>query len=348
MERYLKYLDRNFILVSGLIEEERGMVAAASHCSGTFVFSGGMANVSALSGFRLENAVKNDINTDSGVKKKTTSIKESSGKGKHTVCIMLSDGDNMRFVAGQELVSPVFLDSDKRTGESHLSYGMSGMAALLMPIVLLAHYDRMYSTEDYVMQLGSVGYVFPSQWEDDEAFKEVTDLLVQSMEIADTHVVELIDDISFMDLTDSITDYNSLRPYFDKYTCYDRIDGCLFIDFMDLYAGFGGKMCWSNDKPVVSARYSVWNDKDNTFASEKKSVEYIAESINRASKDETSEDSYSFVIMHAWSGLDENGDLVPHGDTVAAMNKLVSLLGEDVDVVTAKEFIDRIKTNMKR
>ena len=168
------------------------------------------------------------------------------------------------------------------------------------------------------------------------------------MEVADARVVEIMDDISFLDATDKITDFGSLRPIFDKYTCYDRIDGCLFIDFMDLYAGVGGKMCWSNGKPIVSARYSLWNDIDSDLASKKNSIEYIANSINHASTDETSEDSYSFVIVHAWSGLDESGNFVPRGDAVAAMNKLASLLDEDVEVVPAEEFINRIKTNVKR
>ena len=348
LEKYLPYFDRNFILVGGLNGlEERAVVSATSRYSGTFVFSGGMANVAALSGFRLENAVKNEVNTDAGIKKQTTPIR-SSGKNKHTVCIMLSDGDNMRFTSGSALSSPRFLGSKTRTGENNLTYGMSGMAALLMPFILLTHYDTMYPTEDYVMQLGSVGYVLPSYWNDDEAFKKVTDLLVQSMETADTRVVEIMDDISFLDATDKITDFGSLRPIFDKYTCYDRIDGCLFINFMDLYAGFGGKICWSNGKPIVSARYSLWNDIDSDLASEKNSIEYIANSINHASTDETSEDSYSFVIVHAWSGLDKNGNFVPRGDAVAAMNKLVSLLDEDVEVVSAEEFINRIKSNVKK
>ena len=52
--------------------------------------------------------------------------------------------------------------------------------------------------------------------------------------------------------------------------------------------------------------------------------------------------------MHAWSGLDENGNLVPNRDAVAAMTKLVSLFDEDVDVVSAEEFIDRMNKNVKR
>ncbi len=349
LEKILCHLDRNFILVGGLNGmDERAVVSAVSRYSGTFIFSGAMCNVSALSGFRLEDAAKTGVNTESGVKRKTTNPNTETGKGKHTVCVVLSDGDNMRFVSGEALAYPNFLGSDQRTKENNLTYGMSGMATLLMPLVLLAHYDRMSPAEDYVMQLGSVGYVLPSYWQDDEAFGKVTDLLAQSMEVADIHVVELMDDISFLDATDAVTDYNSMQRYFDKYTSYDNINGCLFINFMDLYSGFKGKVCWSNNKPVVSARYSVWNDIDNSLASEQNSIEYIADAINHASRDERSEDGYSFIIMHAWSGLDENGNLVPNRDAVAAMTKLVSLFDEDVDVVSAEEFIDRMNKNVKR
>ena len=213
---------------------------------------------------------------------------------------------------------------------------------------MLSYYDRMYTSEDFVMQLGSIGYVYPSFWNDEEAFKKVTDLLVESMEIADTHIVEIMDDDSFLDGIDFPSRFDRLKPYFDKYTCYDRIDGCLFIDFMGLYAGYDGEICWSNDKPVVSARYSVWNGVGNALATGKNEVEEIASSINKASKDVTCEDAYSFVIVHAWSGLDDDGNLIPNGDTVAAMEKLISLLDEDVDVVSATDFIARIKENVKR
>ncbi len=348
LERKLSYLDRNFIAIGGLGGlEERAVVSAASRNGGTFVFSSGMSNVATLSSFRLEDALPSEINTPQGAKKQIRPSVAQKTQNRHTVCIMLSDGDNMRFTAGEALISEKYFGSKLRSEDLTCNYGMSGACALITPIVLLSYYDGMYSSEDFVTQLGSIGYVLPSHWKDEEAFDKVTDLLVDSMRVADTRVVEIMDDDAFFAGIDFPSRFNALRPYFDKYTRYDQIDGCLCISFMGLYAGYKGKMCWSNGKPVVSARYSVWNGEESSLATRLNEVEGIAESINKASRDVTSEDSYSFVIVHVWSGLDGDGNLVPRGDTMAAVKKLVSLLDDDVDVVTATEFIGRIKANVK-
>lgn len=347
LEKILSYLDRNFIAIGGIGGlEERAVVSAASRYSGTFVFSAGMAHVAVLSSFRPENARIESVNTPAGIKKQTKDAVKEKPDNKHTVCVMLSDGDNMRFTAGEALVYDSYYGSERRAESLSCNYGMSGACALITPIVLLSYYDRMYTSEDFVMQLGSVGYVYPSHWRDDEAFKKVTDLLVKSMEVSDIRIVELMDDDSFLGGVDFPSRFKKLKPQFDKYTCYDQVDGCLFIDFMGLYAGYKGKMCWSNGKPVVSARYSIWNSIDNTLASDQNDVEGIAKAINASSRDVSSEDAYSFVIVHVWSGLDENGNLVPRGDTMAGVEKLISLLDDDVDVVTATEFISRIKNNV--
>ncbi|MBR5616137.1 MAG: hypothetical protein IKW66_04890, partial [Clostridia bacterium] len=57
-------------------------------------------------------------------------------------------------------------------------------------------------------------------------------------------------------------------------------------------------------------------------------------------------EGYTFIIVHAWSGLDADGNFAPSGDTMAAVAKLISLLDADVEVVGASEFMNRIKDNL--
>ena len=87
-----------------------------------------------------------------------------------------------------------------------------------------------------------------------------------------------------------------------------------------------------NGKPLISARYRLWNNRKGS------SPEEIAASINAASKDPAKVDSYSLVAVHAWSGIDENGDFIEGGNTMLAVQRLVDALGEDVVLVTPGQF----------
>ena len=72
----------------------------------------------------------------------------------------------------------------------------------------------------------------------------------------------------------------------------------------------------------------------------------LASEINRASTDPSSEDAYSFIIVHAWSGLDSKGNIVANGNTLDAVAAIVEKLDPDVEVVTPSELIKRITKNV--
>jgi hypothetical protein len=71
---------------------------------------------------------------------------------------------------------------------------------------------------------------------------------------------------------------------------------------------------------------------------------FIARRINRASTDPTDEESYSFLIVHAWSGL-KDGKLAAHGNTLDAVASLVADLNENVEIVTPGVFMERLIAN---
>jgi hypothetical protein len=93
--------------------------------------------------------------------------------------------------------------------------------------------------------------------------------------------------------------------------------------------------------PCVSAKYRLWSGpKDG-------SLENIASSINSAVADVNNPDSYTFVIVHAWSGMDGNGNFAANGNSMQAVDELISMLDANVDVVSASEFMGRIKQYLK-
>ncbi len=346
LETYLPYMKRDFILYGIRGDDyayENELVWTVAKYGGTYCYSSGMDNVSVLSSFRLEN-VKQGVS----LPKNKTTVTDYSKNGisnRHTVCMMLSDGDNMQYTGENNVRNPKFFGSELRSEDFDVSYGMSGIVVKMMPLMLLSYFDKMYPNESLVMQLSSIAYTYPSKWTDEEAYEEVLKNLVSSMQISDIHVVELMDDTSFMNAFEIPAFFGGMQRHFDRFTESDQISGLLFISYQQRYNGFKGAVCWSNDKPVVSAKYSLWSaEKGGT---EENGIDYIARSINASSRDVTSEDAYSFIIVHAWSGLDENGNL-GSGDTMAAMQKLASLFDDDVDLVSADEFINRMSYYVKR
>ena len=71
---------------------------------------------------------------------------------------------------------------------------------------------------------------------------------------------------------------------------------------------------------------------------------FIARRINNAPTDPADEGSYTFLIVHAWSGL-KNGKLAQHGNTLDAVAALIADLDEDVQIVTPGVFLERLIAN---
>ena len=124
----------------------------------------------------------------------------------------------------------------------------------------------------------------------------------------------------------------------DAFTMQNGVQGIFYTDYAN-YAGYEGKILWSNGVPVVSARYRLWGGIGGC------DPESIAKAINRAPTSIFDENSYSFIIVHAWSGMDSEGKFGAGGDTMAAVEKLISLLDDDVQVVSASEFFNRLIEN---
>ena len=341
-ENRLKRLERNSIAIGSINKlSENGAVTAAARYGVTFIYGSSTSNLSVLSGFRLESAANSDVVAEGKVHKKTELYNDDDNP-KHTVCIMLSDADNIRFCSEQGLVTNRYYGSPRRNEDLHVNIGLSGAMVEIAPILLLSYYDKMYPSEDFAYQLSSIGYTYPTKWTDKEAWAQVVSSLTRLMKVTDTRVLEIMDDTAFMELINVNASFDGLKKYYDTFTADENVDGCLFIDFMELYAGYEGEICWSNDKPVVSARYSVWND-NSDFHTEKNEIDTIVELVNSASRDVHSEDAYTFIIVHAWSGLDENGKLVQAGDNMAIFEQLENGFADDVEVVGSTEFIRRLK-----
>ncbi|MBR4206278.1 MAG: hypothetical protein IKQ92_12465 [Clostridia bacterium] len=270
-------------------------------------------NLSTLSGFPL----------DSITQKRSEETVSETPAAVHTVTFLMSDGDNIQWVLNNFATSSEWFGSKKR-GKFPMGWGISPSSVDVMPPMLSYLYDAMTEKDEFVMQLSGVGYTFPSRW-DAEARREMTAEVARRMRRLDLHYAEILDDGGFTE------------EVMADYTAEDAIDGLFYIDYSH-YAGMKGKIIWTNGKPAVSARYYMWADKPDGQLS------YIARKVNAAPTDPTDENSYSFIILNVWSGLN-GGKLVAHGNTMDAVAELIGQFGDQVEVVSPTVFMDRLIAN---
>ena len=176
------------------------------------------------------------------------------------------------------------------------------------------------------MQLSGLGYTFPSRWDTGHRQKMASELAA-SMKRSGLRYAEILDDDGFRE--ESLGDF----------TAEDGIDGLFYIEY-SWYASLRGKILWSNGKPVVSAGQMIWADHPAG------GLGTISRKINNASTDPSDEDAYTFLIVHAWSGM-KDGKLAAHGNTLDAVAELVSMLDDDVELVTPDVFMDRLVKNCR-
>ena len=271
-------------------------------------------NLSTLSGFSTDNRFE------------TAKVTPESG-GRHSVCLVMSDGDNLQWLLNAYATSLKWYGSEER-GKYPLAWGLPATCADVASPMLDYMKDNATENDEFIMQLSGVGYCFPSDFSD-AGRQRMAESFAEKMKIMGVRYAEILDDKAF--------NAETLSPF----TSQEGIDGLFYIDYWN-YAGMKGQILWCDGKPAVSARYRLWAGLEDG------QIDAIASAINGAPTDPGDPDAYSFIIIHCWSGLDRKGNLVPDGNTMDAVSALVSKLGENVEVVNPSAFMERIVKNLKR
>ena len=294
---------------------ELDTVRALAKQNGSIIAADYAKNLATLSSFKLYSA------------EQKTEVEEESSSKHHTVTIVISDGDNLQWALNTLPTSPNWFKNPAR-GKFALGWGLPPTLIDVAPPVLEHYYQTMKTNEEFIMQLSGIGYTFPSLWTNKIALLNMQMLLAEQMKRADMSVMEILDDVRLSQ--------EFVESYYGGFLKQDAIDGILYIDYSD-YSCYNGQVFWVNGKPVVTARHRIWADFTD--------INTLAKNINAASTNPKSVAAYSFIIVHAWSGLDANGKVVANGNTLDAVKELVDKLDKDVDVVTPSEFIRRITEN---
>ncbi|MBQ7364408.1 MAG: hypothetical protein IJW46_02285 [Clostridia bacterium] len=295
---------------------ELDTVRALSQENGSIIAADYAKNLSTLSGLSLYSATQ-----------KTEQVEENKGNH-HTVTIVISDGDNLQWALNTLPTSDKWFKNSAR-GEYAIGWGLPATLIDVASPALEYYYRTMKSNEEFIMQLSGIGYTFPSYWTNRLELMRMQKKLATAMARADMSVMEILDDVR---LNQTIAE-----TYYGGFLNETAVDGILYIDYSD-YSCYNGQVFWAYDKPIVTARYRIWADYTN--------IESLANSINKASTNPRDTAAYSFIIVHAWSGLDQEGNVVKDGNTMDAVTALIEKLDDNVDVVTPSEFIRRITENV--
>ena len=236
----------------------------------------------------------------------------------HTVCLVMSDGDNLQWMTTQ-FTNEKHYGSAIR-GEFPLGWGVPASIDTLAAPMAEYLFDRMSENDEFITHISGLGYTYPSKWTNKTALGVMAGQLAEQMEKTDTHIAAVLDDGGFHSAA------------LDTILSQDGIDALFYFDYAD-YAGYKGEIRTVGGKPIISAKYRLWSGIDGC------SPEQIAAQINASSTDPDALDSYSLVVIHAWSGLDGDGNFVEGGDTMRAVERLVQALGDDVRIVTPGEFV---------
>ncbi len=285
-------------------------VSSLSSLNACLIPSDWACNLSVLSGFPGKK-----------LRQKTDVSSEAGGR---TVCILMSDGDNLQWFLGSYEDTSHY--GSPARGKFPVSWGVPASAADLAAPLAEKYYGDMTANDSFVLSLSGLGYTFPSKWTSRKALKNMAASLYRKMEMLDTGELLVLDDGGF--------DSEAL----DIIAGETRANGIFYIDY-EKYAGLNGKMRFAQGKPVVSAKYQLWNNLSGC------SPEEIAAAVNALPADPENPDSYAFIIVHAWSGLDGNGEFVEGGNTMAAVEKLVNGLDSDTRLVSPSQFMERIAEN---
>lgn len=301
------HLTENAALFGWIDDHEPELVKASSE-KGVFVHAANYSkNLSALSNYEVE------------TRQRTHITEADTVKNKHTVCFLLTDGDNLGWVLKDFYTSKF---NDAARGKTNIGWTMSPAMCELAPTVLKYYYEKASAAEgkrDYfVAGPSGVGYMNPDFYTNNDSYAALT---AEYMKKSDMHIINIIGN-------------NMDDQYLLPYAQQDQIDGIFYYYYTD-YALGKGAIKFVNDKPVIAARYNLWPFADGTTTPLYESSASLAAKLNAASTDVASADAYTLVAVHIWTQ-----------GVYDIMNCKVKL-NDNVRVAAPDEFVALIKKNVK-
>lgn len=240
---------------------------------------------------------------------------------KHYVAIVYSDGDNLQWIQNGF--------SEFHTWQSYgldtpVSWTFAPIASQLTDVDVkrtLANSEN----ATFITGPSGGGYarITNMNSKELEAFSDYTASVMLDSGLG---VMTLLDEIKY-DTFDS-----SMQKRLGYFSRYDNIKGGILQLDPDNYAGGGGRVYFSDDKPFVAVGFSLWHPSGNA---DEVTNEWLAEQaaiINAKPADISTINGYTVINVHPWtvgpddlayfvSQLDDSVEVVPVDELLAAVEQ---------------------------
>ena len=234
----------------------------------------------------------------------------------HTVCFVMTDGDNVQWLLGAHF-NDVNNWLNPNRANIDLGWTISPSLVELAPPIYEKYLDNCLTTSTgrNLLIAGPSGksYYMPGRMPAASLDNECT-LLNRYMKRADLRIANIID-----------ADNSNNDP--TAYLKQDNIDALFYYSYGGNYTLRHGQIDWYKNKPSIGGRYTLWGTLSTP--------ESLAATLNSSSTDIHSQDGYSLISVHVWDrGVNDVIDLK-------------SRLGANVRVVPPDEFVWLVKKNIK-
>ncbi|KAA6302985.1 MAG: Protective antigen [Candidatus Ordinivivax streblomastigis] len=239
----------------------------------------------------------------------------------HTVCFVITDGDNIQWLSGSLDNANNWANPDK--ARVKLGWTISPSFVELAPALYKKYVENALTTENARNYLVSgpsgVGYYFPSIY---PKLTEQSQLMNRVLKKADLNIVNIID-----------ADGNH-NP--DKYLEQSNVDALFYYSYGGQYTKLAGQIKWYKDKPSIGGRFTLWGNTDDSSAETRNRVaQSLANTLNTQSTNVNSESGYSLIPVHIWTM------------NVSDVLNCITKLNPNVRVVSPDEFVWLIRKNIR-
>ena len=230
----------------------------------------------------------------------------------HTVCFVMSDGDNIQWLLNWFITDSRWFGNNNR-GQIDIGWTISPALSELAPTVMSKIYETSSNTafgKDYFIAGPSgTGYIYPENFKDLEIY---TQQLNSYMQKSDLNIVNIIGN--------NFDDYY-LYSFLEK----PNINALFYYDFSK-YSKHDGSIRFLNNKPIISARFNLWGGFNNT--------QTLSNKVNNLPKNPYSASGYSLIPVHNWS------------NSVDSILLCSELFNKNVRIVSPDKFVNLIKENL--
>jgi len=201
---------------------------------------------------------------------------------RHTVCFLMTDGDNIQWLEGGMPFNAAWWGSPDR-GSVSLGWTLSPALRDLANVIQAYMYSTATNTSTardvFVSAPSGIGYLYPDLMSP-SALASVVNLTAAYAAANDASIVNIIG-------------MNYAQAAASVYTAAPEVSALLWYDYA-VYQALGGNITFVNGKPVIGARFQLWSGEFDTPAT-------LIPKLLAQPKTPGSPAGYSLIPVHVWT-----------------------------------------------